>query len=374
MGKLLKHFASLKPQILKWGISILFVFPILTKAQVVEEEIQLDTITETIKVIYKPTESTSYYQKKIAVFANDTSQIAIEKTFARGVQNGIYKVYYPSGRLKVKTVFANGKKNGEWIWYDREGIILVKGVYEENIKNGYWAYKHLKIYGRYKNGKRHRMWYTPDVNNKKVKSFYKNGELVKGEGFDDAKFYYVPDTVCQKDDTTIVEGTQPKVIKKGKTHYDQAIDFLADNAVFRKSIKGYYKKDIQRFKKNFRNDVFQFTIAQKSPKMEINSFLQQSEAGKIEVAVIDYILKNEAENIKASFNTSDIVIDKEVTSKSTKKEAEITVYFSELNYNLLRIDVVWNPTKEIKTEDTTFKVLLYFDDEGVLKGAEYQKD
>ena len=39
----------------------------------------------------------------------------------------------------------------------------------------------------------------------------------------------------------------------------------------------------------------------------------------------------------------------------------------------MRIDLIWTPTKEIKTEGTTFKVLLYFDNNGVLKGAEYQK-
>lgn len=354
----------------------IFLLPIFSSAQVVEETIQLDTITETIKVIYKPSTSTSYYQKKTAVFANDTSQVAIEKTFARGVQNGIYKVYYPSGRLKVKAVFANGKHNGEFTWYQPDGIIYVKGVYENGIKHGYWAYKYLKRYGRYKNGKRNKMWYTPDANNKKVKSRYKNGVLVKGKGFEDDVMILPDDTAYQKDDTTIVEATQPPKHANEQSidkRYEQTFDFLANNAFFRKTIKAYYKKDIQKFKKNYKKDVFQFKVAEKTPKMEINSFIQQSEAGKVEVAVIDYILKNETEALKTNFNVSDIVIDKNVVEKGSSKESESTVYFSEIKNNLLRIDVVWNPTKEIKTENTTFKVLLYFDDKGVLKGAEYQK-
>lgn len=372
-----KKTSNIKSQISNGLLFLFLLLSLFSSAQVVEETIQLDTISETIKVIYQPIESTSYYQKKVAVFANDTSQIAIEKTFARGVQNGIYKVYYPNGRLKVKTVFANDKINGEWTWYDKEGTILVKGVYEDNIKHGYWAFKHLKIYGRYKNGKRNKMWYTLDANNKKVKSRYKNGLLVKGDGFGDLKMEITPDTVFQKEDTTIVEATQSKYghveIGQFDKHYEQTIDFLAHNALFRKTIKEFYKKDIQKYKKNYKKDVFQFKIAEITPSMEINSFLKQSEEGKIEVAVIDYILKNDAEKLKENFNVSDIKIDEKVVYKS-QKEAESTVYFSEIKNNLLRLDVVWKPTKDIKTENTTFKILLYFDDKGVLKGAEYQKD
>lgn len=346
-------------------------------AQVVEEKIQLDTTSESIQVIYRPTvvHPSTHYSKKVAVFANDTSQVAIEKTYLRGVKNGIYKVYYPNGRLKIKAVYANDKFNGEWTWYDKEGIILVKGVYANNVKHGYWAYKYLKIYGRYKNGKRNKVWYTPDANNKKVKSRYKNGVLVKGKGFGDVKIELASDTVYQKEDTTIVESALPvktevAVIEK---HYEQALDFLANNAKFRKTIKAFYKKDIQKYKKNYKQDVFQFKIADKTPEMEINSFLKQSEEGKIEVAVIDYILKNETEKLKENFNVSDIEIDKEIVYKSTNKEAETTVYFSEIKNNLLRIDVVWTPAKEIKSEKNRFKIMLYFDDNGELKGAEYQK-
>lgn len=360
-------------------VFLIFLFPIFSNAQVIEETIQLDTVTETIKVIYRPTYThpTTHYSKKVAVFASDTSQVAIEKTYLRGVKNGTYKVYYPNGRLKVKTVFANDKFNGEWTWYDTEGIILVKGVYEDNIKHGYWAFKHLKIFGRYKKGKRHKMWYTRDANNKKVKSHYRKGILIKGKGFGDTKIVLPNDTVYQKDDTTIVEATQPQPkieTKQFDKRFEQTLDFLANNVMFRKTIKAHFKKDIQKFKKNYKQDVFQFKIADETPKMEINSFLKQSEEGKIEVAVIDYILKNEAEKLKENFNVSDVEIDKNVVEKGSNEEAQSTVYFSEIKNNLLRIDIVWNPTKEIKTPNTTFKVLLYFDDKGVLKGAEYQKD
>ena len=123
----------------KITLTLFFSFTLLSYqsfSQVVEEIIQLDTVYETYKVIYKPTVSTSYYKKKIAVFANDTSQIAIEKTYTSYGQNGVYKVYYPTGRLKVFTVFANDKINGEWTWYDKKGVILIKGVYKNGELEG----------------------------------------------------------------------------------------------------------------------------------------------------------------------------------------------------------------------------------------------
>ena len=368
---------NFKKNISSWIVFFLMLLPFCATSQIVEESIQLDTVSESIQVIFRPTYTNpaTHYSKKIAVFASDTSQVAIEKTYLKGVRNGIYKVYYPSGRLKIKAVFANDKFNGEWTWYDKEGIILVKGVYVNNVKHGYWAYKHLKIYGRYKKGKRHKMWYTPDANNKKIKSHYKNGSLIKGKGFGDVIITETPDTVYQNQDTTVVESRIPIKTESVSVdkQYEQALDFLTHNAKFRKIIKDYYKNDIQKYKKNYRQDIFQFKIAEKTPEMEINSFLKQSEEGKIEVAVIDYILKNEIEKLKKNFNTSDIIIDKDVVEKATNNEAETTVYFSKIHNNLMRIDLVWKPSKEIKTEGTTFKILLYFDNNGVLKGAEYQK-
>lgn len=112
-------------------------FSLVVKSQVVEETIQLDTITKKIKVIYRPsyTHPTTHYTKKIGVFPDDTSQIAIEKTYIRNQLNGIYKVYYPSGQLMVKAVFANDKHNGEFTWYQPNGIIKVKGIYKNDIKH-----------------------------------------------------------------------------------------------------------------------------------------------------------------------------------------------------------------------------------------------
>lgn len=351
-------------------IYLFFLFPILTYSQVVDELIPLDTTSETIQVIYQPTQTESYYQKKIAVFAADTSQIAIEKTFARGVQNGIYKAYYSSGKLKVKTVYANGKINGEWTWFNPEGIILVKGIYMDGVKHGFWAYKSIKTYGRFKKGLMHRTWYKLDANERKIKSYYENGVLKKGDGIENEAL--VPDTNYVVNDTLIVEATQPiETLSTIKKEYQQAIDFLATNFIFRKTIKTHFQKDIQQFKKNYKRDVFQFVIETKVPTMEINTFIQLSNEGKIEVATIDSILKADSETLKQNFNQTNIQLDEGLVKYSTNNEAPIHIYFSEVKYGLLRIDVVWQTEKAV--EKNTYKILLYFDEAGILKAAEYQK-
>jgi hypothetical protein len=351
----------------------LFIIPFISFAQVVEETIQIDSTFETIKVIYKPSVSTTHYTKKTAVFADDTTQVAIEKSTNKTGNSGLYKVFYPDGNIRIRTVYASNKLNGEWTYYDPKGVIKIKGNYETGIKDGYWAYKSLKIYGRYKDGLKNRKWYSVNSNNKKEKSTYKKGILTRGKGVGNEKIEIVPDTVYQKGDTTIVESKHTKYGNSVKISYhDYALDFLKNNAFLRKKIKTYFKKDIQKYKKNYKRDVFQFKVAENTPEIEIESFLKQSEAGEVEVAVIDYILKNKADSLKSSFNTTNILIEKEVVLKA-QKESEITVYFSEVHYNLMRIDVVWTPIKEIKTKRTTFKVLLYFNEKGELKGAEYER-
>ena len=161
----------------------LFVFPIAASAQVVAEKILIDTVFETIQVIYQPPILSKHYTKKIAVFADDTSKIAIKKTTNKNGNSGNFTLFYRNGNKKIKTVYANNQLNGEWTYYNPDGLILVKGNYVFGIKEGFWAYKTLKIYGEYKNGVKEGNWHRVDANNKKVKSTYKKGMLIRGKGF-----------------------------------------------------------------------------------------------------------------------------------------------------------------------------------------------
>ncbi len=363
--------------------NLFFLFSLFSAnffSQVVEEVIQLDTIFQPIPVIYQPVAFSSYYTKKIAVFANDTSQIAIEKTFNNFGQNGVYKVYYPSGRLKVLTVFANNKINGEWTWYDEKGIILVKGEYVNGVKEGYWAYKQLKIYGRYKKGLKHKRWIRVDVNQKKYFSHYRNGILKHGEGFvnDKLPLGIVKDSTTTKNDT----------VQQNNQHHaevEQTISFLTENIVFKKALKAHFGgtlKQIRTVKKYFKKDKFQFVVSPTVLSLPYASFYQQSAAGKIEVAIIDSILKTQTK----TFDKSPIGLirtDNSLFLQSANKTSPMVVYFGELKENLMRIDIVkYNePIDEnsflekyvTADENQKFSILLYFNNKGELKAAAYQK-
>lgn len=350
-------------------------------AQVVEEKIQIDTITETIQVIYRPQVSTTHYTNKTAVFASDTSQIAIEKSFTKKGLSGIYKAYHPNGKLKLKTVYANNSINGEWTYYDQNGIIITKGNYAGGKKHGYWAYKSLKIYGRYRNDLKFWRWYGIGANNKRVKSTYKKGVLVRGKGFGTETIS--ASTVNSEAKNTLEPKENERPLNK---EYEQAISFLKDNLVFKKALKTHFSKSklkgLRKLKKYFVRGQFQFVIAPLEMNLGINSFIKESANGKIIVARIDSILKNNTE-LQMQFTKSSIEENKMLFNHSTNSSSKMAVYFSKTQQNLLRIDVVRFTEEVIKSDFKSryalsekgqrFEVLLYFDNEGVLKGAEYEK-
>lgn len=359
-----------------------FLISTLSFSQVLEETILLDTIIEKINVIYKPIISSTYYFKKTAVFANDTSQVAIEKSFTSYGQNGLYKVFYPSGRLRVKTVFANNNINGEWSWYDEKGTILVKGIYKDGVKHGFWAYKWLKIYGRYKKGLRNGKWYELDPNEKKIKSHYKNGILMHGKGFgDENRIPFTPVDSNNTNQNTIVSNDNAQLIKE----FEQAISFLTVNIAYRKALKEHFGKgdlkEIRAIKKHFVKDKFQFSVAPTFFNLENTSFLQESKEGKIVVSTIDSILKLDTTYFD-DVEKLETIKKVDLSQYSTNTASSMTVYFGKTAKNIWRIDVVRfnEPVTENDFENKyksatatqKFQILLYFEN-GKLKGAEYEK-
>lgn len=375
----------------KLNVLIFLLFPVLSFAQIVDEVIQLDTITETVKVIFKPSAvNSSGYVKKIGVFANDTAQVAVEKTYIRNTLNGIYKVYYPSGKPKVKAVFANGNPNGEFTWYNENGIIRVKGLYKDSVKHGFWAYKYLKIYGKYKKGKKHGKWYKLDDNRQKIKSYYSYGKLIKGQGFETDEV--LPNVITSDTtDTGLVAVKNPPKTKNDEVsfeiseEYQQVVNYLKTNAVLRKTLKSYYgfnTGQLIKYKKNYKNNNFQFSISENQNGLDITSFVEDSKNNKIVVAKIDSVIKA-IPDLNQQFTSAESKENKNLANYSTKKEAAVTVYFSEIIHRIMRVEVIWNKdektfgsdTEQLQqiSKDQRFSILLYFNQKGDLAGAEYQK-
>jgi len=352
---------------------LLFVTPMISFTQVVEEIIQIDTITEVLQVIYRAQVSTTYYKKETAVFASDTSQVAIEKSFIKKRLSGVYKVYYPSGKLKIRTVYANNLLNGEWTYYDENGIIITKGNYFQGQKHGYWAYKSLNIYGRYKKGLKSWRWFKVGVNNKRIKSTYKNGLLVRGEGLGENTNRVIP--VKPELADSLVPKLYDGVIGK---EYEQAISFLKENLVFKKALKECFSKnrfnDLRLLKKYFVRGEFQFMIAPTTYVLDDSLFYAELVNGKISVLAIDSVLRYSSKEITISnqfpsFNVGDKLNRYPFESYSTDLKSPMTIKFGELKRGLMQVDVVWTKT----TENKKFQIILYFDNAGWLKGAEYER-
>jgi hypothetical protein len=214
-----------------------------------------------------------------------------------------------------------------------------------------------------------------------VKSTYKKGVLAKGEGF---KGDTSPEVNVESELIDSVEVKENEVVLSQE--YEQAISFLKENLVFKKALKAYFSKsklkDLRKLKKYFFRGQFQFVIAPLEMNLGINSFIEDSENGKIIVPKIDFILKNNTE-LQTQFNKSIIEENNALFNNSTKFSSRMAIYFSKVQQNLLRIDVVNFEEEVVKNKfenrysasekSQRFEVLLYFDNDGVLKGAEYEK-
>jgi hypothetical protein len=361
---------------------VLFFFILLfhnSYSQVVEEIIPLDTSSIILKVIYRqPTEG--YYFKKIAVYANDTNKVAIEKTFTSYAQNGLAKVYYPSGNIMTTAVYANNKINGDWTWYYENGIIKVKGQYKAGVKHGYWAYKYIKTYGRYKKEKKNGKWKRFDENGVKHYAYYKKGKFIRGENlFSEELNTFSPEQPTKNNVTPI------------DSNYQVVIHHLTKNYVFRKKFKYYFgknKKERAALDKhfNYRKDYFKFRLAPIQIPLELTLFTDYLKQNNIENTAIDSILKSEAiqttEAKRLTSNYYSWASDSALYEKSTDKTSEIIIYLSKVENNLVKVEIFKCvlPPEEInyqlfykENKCKKFNILFYLNKEKKIVGIEYEK-
>ena len=85
-------------------------------------------------------------------------RIAVEIPIRRGKPTGLFKAYYPDGKLLIRAVYAWGYLHGDWTEYDEDGIITVKGQYRDGKRHGAWVYRRDGIRGRYKRGLKSGRW------------------------------------------------------------------------------------------------------------------------------------------------------------------------------------------------------------------------
>lgn len=122
-----------------------------------------------------------------AVYADDTTQLAVICNFRNGKRYGLYQTYYPNGNLCLQGVYSANKRDGDWAWYSSKGEVEVKGKYRDGIMHGFWAFREKGCYGKMKAGKKHGKWYCHKDTEKQCMVWYSNGELNRGEECEDFK-------------------------------------------------------------------------------------------------------------------------------------------------------------------------------------------
>lgn len=356
--------------------------------EIVEEIIPIDTSFITYKVVYRETIG-DYFQLKRAVFANDTAVVAIEKNYSNGHQNGLTRIYYPSGKLRVKAIYGNDKLQGEWTHYNEEGLIIIKGVYNFGNKNGYWAYKSEKTYGRYnKKGLKHRKWIKKDVNNHKHKAFYWNGKLKSGSDIFEKDFKTHADTLFAINTATNSTDTATSKIVDVSPIDDQHIlvlKHIAQNYYHRKASKDYFrnsKKERGKFINQYVNlekDVFRFSVAPYSAGISIQEFLI---AEKLSKPTIDSLLKANGQELEKQLQATSKNDNPSLSIYSTDKNSTMLVYLSNSIGNLVVVELVELTSSETtvdynkaytNTEFKHMKMVLLFNGNNEIIEVEYQK-
>lgn len=376
---------------LKFLLFSIFVIPQFLFSQIVEEKIQIDTNFITYKVIYKDTLVKGVFSKRVAVFANDTSTIAIEKNYTYTSQNGFYKVYYPTGKLMLSTIYGYNMKNGDWSYYNENGTLLIKGIYKDDIKHGYWAYRFLKCYGRYKKGKKVGNWKCRNTDGgkyiTKYPSMYFSGitDLFKTNK-NNTKEVNLP-IEKQPINNDFPQNQDSITEAKIDTFYLSAITYLARNYYIRNRIKIQFtekKKERKAYDKYFdySKDLFLFDIAPITVPTGLAPFLTEKEP--LKSSKIDSLLNSNPEKYKQAFSETEFKPNNSLQSYSTKPSSTMILYFSEVIDNMVRVDIVeYLPTnagleknyEEIYRNPSARKyaILIHFNNLKDVESVEYQQ-
>ena len=87
---------------------------------------------------YAPQELLSHPAMRKAYFKDFPNQIAHTKYVYNGYVNGMYKIYYPNGKLYLFANYTAGLLDGSWKMFRENGELLIKGKYLDGKKIGAW--------------------------------------------------------------------------------------------------------------------------------------------------------------------------------------------------------------------------------------------
>lgn len=153
--------------------------------------------TLTFDLIYKDLDSLEN-EKLEAYYKENPEQIAYVKNYYYGKQSGIYKAFYPSGRIMIFAVYQRGMLNGDYTWFSPDGKVLIKAQYRDNIRHGYYANRLHHFQGRFRDGKRHGKWEFNVGSSAYRKAYYSEGKLTSKPSLMDRAKDMVSDLIPEK--------------------------------------------------------------------------------------------------------------------------------------------------------------------------------
>lgn len=86
----------------------------------------------------------------VKLFLNN--QLAEKGTFKNGLKTGVWKSWFPNGKLQTVETWKNGFMKGDFLRYDIDGNLLESGNYKNNLKQGKWIDHTKKDTLNYKKG------------------------------------------------------------------------------------------------------------------------------------------------------------------------------------------------------------------------------
>jgi tetratricopeptide (TPR) repeat protein len=112
---------------------------------------------------------------------HQNGQLAMERDYANGIENGLEKEYYEDGTLKQKGEFVNGKEEGVWEMYFPNGQVKQRSSFKDGNMEGettiYYSTGKIVAIEITKNGKT-----TPDKRLEKVDQAMSKGHASNKDG------------------------------------------------------------------------------------------------------------------------------------------------------------------------------------------------
>lgn len=136
-------------------------------------------------------------------YSPETGNLVSEESYSNGIKDGVWIVYYPSGKVASKVVWENGLRNGEWKEFFENGQLKLSATFVDGKMAGayttYYLGNKISRKGQYVDGKMDGIWIGFDINGlKNSYQKYDKGFLEVEKKYENGKQVYLMDNINNK--------------------------------------------------------------------------------------------------------------------------------------------------------------------------------